>query len=68
LLLDNAIGLLIMDIDDIHCINISLDEGNTIMAEKKPTWTDVKKVLSEMRQEELINTIADLYKLSKGKE
>ena len=33
--------------------------------QKQPTWTDVKKALSDLRPEELINTINDLYKLRK---
>ena len=32
---------------------------------KKANWTAVKKALAEMRREELINTIGDLYKLRK---
>ncbi len=37
----------------------------TEQKQKPPTWTDVKKVLAELRTEELINTINDLYKLRK---
>lgn len=33
--------------------------------QKQPTWTDVKKVLTQMSTEELIATINDLYKLRK---